>query len=107
MRVNMNPKFGMSAAQQKRLSKYEADFINQQTERIVKDAFAKIMWCFAAAAHEEYGFGFLRGARLLEAVREILEQYNGWKKDDAADYLLTQYLRKIGYDIESLYEREG
>lgn len=107
MKARIKPTRLLTEKEKKALSDWEAQVINEQVELIVSDAFRKIMWTIAAAAHEEFGFGFIRGARLLDAIRSVLEQYNGWKKDDVADYMLARYLTKIGYDVKDLYEREG
>ena len=71
--------------------KIMAEYINKQIE----DGICKAQWLLLLAFNEVHGIGESRMVPVLEHLSDLLEEYNGYLKDDVADEKLAAAMKKI------------
>lgn len=71
--------------------KIMAEYINKQIE----DGICKAQWLLLLSFNEVHGIGESRMVPVLEHLSDLLEEYNGYLKDDVADEKLAAAMKKI------------
>ena len=71
--------------------KIMAEYINKQIE----DGICKAQYLMLLSFHDVHGIGESRLAPVLERYAALLDEYNGYLRDDVADEKLTEAMKKL------------
>ena len=85
----------MKARVQPQYSKKELQIMGAYVDKRVQDALSRVQWLMLLAFHDELNIGEQRFVRVMERYGKLLEEYNGYQRDEIADQKLTQAIKAI------------
>lgn len=97
----------MKAHTPQRLTKAQQQALRNHVDRQILQGIQKAQWLMLVAFNDALGIGRERIARVFERYETLLEEYEGYQRDDVADELLRRRVSQIlGEELVSLYREE-
>lgn len=86
-------------------SQKELKVLQEEINKQIVDGVSKAQWLMLLAFNETLGIGEQRIMKVMDVYMQLLEEYKGYQKDDAADELLAKRLKEIlPNSFKKLYE---
>lgn len=85
----------MKAKIKPQYSKRELEAISKVVDKQVVESISKAQWIMLVALNEALGIGEQRILKVMELYPKLLEEYEGCKRDDAADEMLARRVKQI------------
>lgn len=95
----------MKAYARRNYTKREIEALSQECDKRIQDSLSKVQWLMFVAFNDTLGIGEERLLRVVERYAQLVEEYNGLKRDDVADELLARRIKQIlPNSFEKLYD---